>query len=176
MDYSKIIALIEQGSLFELYRLQIMLRKMLDDPKRIHEIRVQLRPNQMVSYFDDRTNQEIEATILDLGRTYVGVQHRQDGKKWKIHYYMLKLQKEFNPSNFSTSGKVNSLTLKVGEHVGFVNRAGVTLYGVVIKLNQKTASIELSTGAKWRVSYHLLFYVIEGIFDQGILNNSSFLA
>ena len=80
-------------------------------------------------------------------------------------------------SDFKGShGRVDRLTLRVGESVGFINhRDNKELYGIVIKLNQKTATIQLSTGAKWRVSYNLLFYVMDsnrGIYEIEQVNEA----
>ena len=174
--FQKLLHYLEEGSLFELYQLQIFIRRMLEDPKRIQAIRAQLKPSQVVHYVDSRTQQEIEATVLDLGKTYVGVRNCQDGKAWKIPYYMFKVQAGSAHSDFSgfaRSNKVDRLTLRIGEQVGFVNRQGVTLSGTVIKLNPKSATIKVSTGIKWRVSYHCLFYVISGEVNHDPLIDAS---
>ena len=71
------------------------------------------------------------------------------------------------------SGKVDRLTLKVGEQVGFVNRQNIALYGTVAKLNDKTASVKLFTGERWRVSYNMLFYVVDAVTIKGNLSAAS---
>jgi hypothetical protein len=54
--------------------------------------------------------------------------------------------------------------------VGFINRQNVALYGTVVKLNDKTASIKLFTGERWRVSYNMLFYVVDAVTIKGNLS------
>ncbi len=161
MDNLKIVEALEGASLFELYRFKVMLNKMLEDPKRLHELRMKLKLNQEITYFDDVTNQEILASIVKIGRTHVLVRNHHDGRGWQLPFYMINdsgMVKEFSPP----TAKVDRLTLKVGAQVGFVNKSGKSLYGVVKKLNQKTATIIVSEGGRWRVSYSYLFYVIEG--------------
>ncbi len=52
--------------------------------------------------------------------------------------------------------------LKVGDHVGFKNKEGQDLYGKVIRLNPKTATIEVGPKHEWRVAYSYLFPVLDG--------------
>jgi hypothetical protein len=116
MEISKIIEALQQTSLFDLYRLEAILRKMMTDPRRLNEVRSKLQPNQEITYFEPTANQEISATIINLGRTYAGVLNHVDGKRWKTPYYMI------NPTGLKIefgfhSGKVDRLTLKVGEQV-----------------------------------------------------------
>ena len=58
--------------------------------------------------------------------------------------------------------------LKVGDMVGFQDKQNNDVYGEVIRLNQKTATIVTNTGAKWRVAYTFLGLIIDG--EQGFPN------
>lgn len=162
MDNLSMSELLGKATLFDLYRFKVMLSRMLEDPKRLHEIRMKLKPNQEITYFDNLTNKEISASIVKIGRTNVLVRNHHDGKGWQLPFYMI--NDSGMPENIlPPTGKVDRLTLKVGEHVGFVNKEGESMYGIVTKLNQKTATIIVSGDCKWRVSYSCLFYVIDGI-------------
>ncbi|MEM7793548.1 MAG: hypothetical protein AAF579_03730 [Cyanobacteria bacterium P01_C01_bin.118] len=48
----------------------------------------------------------------------------------------------------------------VGDHVGFFDRDGNERYGNVIRLNQKTVTLDCNN-QKWRVAYSFLFKVID---------------
>ena len=52
--------------------------------------------------------------------------------------------------------------IKVGDTVGFQDRQNNDVYGEVIRLNQKTATIVTNSGAKWRVAYAYLNLIIDG--------------
>ena len=161
MDKQKMIDILGQTSLFELYRFRVLLHKMLEDPKRLDEVKAKLKLNQKIIYLDGGTNQEIIATITKIGRTNVSVTNIHDGKKWLIPLYMIN-DTGLVSNTLPSTGKVNRITLRIGERVGFITKEGQSVYGTVSKLNQKTASVIVSSGGTWRVSYQYLFYVIDG--------------
>jgi hypothetical protein len=49
---------------------------------------------------------------------------------------------------------------RVGDSITFTDRDGRTLFGKIVKLNPKTASIDVG-GGTWRVSYPLLQQVVD---------------
>ena len=153
---------LENASLFEIYQTSVVLKKILGNPKRIAGIRSKLMPNQNVSYFNARTNQAIAATVVQLGNTKVLLRNHHDGKNWQVPYYMINLGRIKQQASVR-SGKVDSLSLRVGDSVGFVDRQNKSMYGVVQKLNRKTASLILQNGEAWRVAYEQLFHVMEAI-------------
>ena len=52
--------------------------------------------------------------------------------------------------------------LNLGDRVGFLDTQNNDLYGEVIRLNQKTATVMLADQTEWRGPYQLLSFVIEG--------------
>jgi hypothetical protein len=160
MDMLQCIDTLNQASSYELFRIQIAMRRILEDPARINSIKQQLRIGQTVTYFDIAANKEISATLLEINRSRVFVQNHHDGKKWTLTFCMLNISGTKVDINKS-SRRVDRLTLKVGDHIGYISRDGIEVYGVVTKLNQKTASVTIASGAKWRVSYSLLFHVMD---------------
>ena len=58
--------------------------------------------------------------------------------------------------------------LKVGDMVGFQDNQNNDVYGKIIRLNQKTATIKTNTNSEWRVGYEWLYEVID--VDKGIPN------
>ncbi len=155
------IETLKNASLFDLYRLRRFISKILEDPLRLNEIRMKLKINQEITYFDETSNNHIKGTIMDIGRTYVSVKNHQDGTRWRIPIYIININ-ELSDNFLKPTNKVDRLTLKVEESVGFVTKEGVTLYGLVKKLNPRTATVLVSGNHQWRVSYSCLFYVIEG--------------
>lgn len=162
-----IIESLKQVSLFELFKIKHFINKILDDPIKLQEIRNTLHLKQEVKYFDTSLNCEITAIIEKINKSTVFARNINDGKYWTIPFYMLNvtgIQSELKNPN----GKVDRLTLKVGESVGFVNHIdNEEFYGIVVRLNQKTATVKLSTGEFWRVYYKSLFYVMNS--NKGFL-------
>ena len=153
---------LEQASLFELWRLSAVIDKYLEDPYRLMKIRAKLRLGQKISYFVPEENREIDGIITKIGKTRAVIKQNYDQKHWNIPLYMLNI--DDIPTDVKTDHKkIDRLTLKVGDKVGFVNHRdnNKELYGTVTKLNPKTAAIKLNSGEHWRVDYGSLFYVLD---------------
>lgn len=69
MNYSKILDELNNASLFDLYRLEQAIRRSLEDPVRIKNIKDALKVGQDIEYFDTEENRLIEASIIELKRT-----------------------------------------------------------------------------------------------------------
>jgi len=52
MDYFEISKALETTSTFDLYRLQVAIGHLLEEPKRLKAIRRRLKPGQEITYFD----------------------------------------------------------------------------------------------------------------------------
>ena len=154
---NEIINQLRELSLFELHRIQSAISDFLDDPVKNAIIKKSLRVGQEISYFCDAANDLITGTIMDIRRTTIKLRI----KEWQtmvVPFCMLNLD---DIDTGITNDNVDKTTLKVGDRVGFV-KDGIELYGVVTKLNTKTASMLVNDQQKWRVSYKLLFHVIDG--------------
>lgn len=160
MNYSDIVKELEKASGFDLFRLKAAIDRMLDDPKLILQLKSILRVGQEVEYFLPDENRTVKATIQKFKRTQVSVRNIVDGESWSIPYYFI------NIHNVDTSivGEVGNVGLgrnevKVSDLVGFMDKGNNEKYGVVVRLNQKTVSLDCGD-EKWRVSYSCLFKVV----------------
>jgi hypothetical protein len=160
MNYSKILEELNKASLFELYRLEQAIRHSLEDPVRIKKIKDALKVGQNIEYFDAQENRLVEARIVELKRTRALVKNRHDGALWNIPFYHINLAHADVRISGST-GKLDRNSLKVGDKVAFKDKKGNELFGEVIKLNQKTASVVVGT-TRWTVGYRLLSSIIDG--------------
>jgi len=160
MNYSQILEALNKASLFELYRLQQAIRRSLEDPARIRQIKNSLRVGQDIEYFEAEENRLIEASIIELKRTKVLVKNRHDGALWNIPFYFINLDRA-DVAISNLTGKLDRNSLKIGDKVAFKDRKGNELFGEVIKLNPKTAGVLVGT-TRWKVGYGLLSSIIEG--------------
>ena len=161
MNYSKILEELNNASLFELYRLEQAIRRNLEDPVRIRNIKDSLKVGQEIEYFEADENRLIEARIVELKRTRVLVKNQHDGKLWNIPFYLINLD-HADVAISSPTGKLDRNSLKIGDKVAFKDRNGNELFGEVIKLNPKTAGVLVGGTTRWKVSYRLLSSIIEG--------------
>ena len=169
MDYSMILKELNKASLFDLFRLQVAIDQQLVNPSRIREVRKLLKPGMEISYFEPTENRLIDATIISLRQSRLVVENKHDGKRWSINFYMVNLDRV--ATDISTHQVIDRTQLKVGDSVGFYNRENRETYGKVIKLNQKTATVLVSDGSRWRVSYQLLFKLIDIEKSNPLLKN-----
>lgn len=163
MDYTSILKELNQASLFDLHRLQSAIYKELENPKRIEQIKAQLKIGQAISYFDPQSNCLIDAVILKINRTRCLVKNINDQQNWNLHYHYLNLE-NVNADIQAPKNEVGipKNSLKVGARVGYRDRTGRDQFGVVIRLNPKTATVKINNHTQWLVPYRLLFPVIDG--------------
>lgn len=160
MNYSEIIEALDSASAFDLYRLQTALGNMIGDPNRMIEVKKALRMGQEIEYYDAEANR-IEAAIVErIKQTKVVVKNLRDGKRWQIHLCSINVRGSNADIALGSKTGLSKNELSVGDVVGFVDNSGVEQHGSVVRLNQKTATIEAGDRG-WRVSYALLHKIIE---------------
>ena len=174
MDYTAILQELNKASLFDLHRLQSAIYQELLNPIRIDQIKAQLKIGQPISYFDSQSNCLVDAVILKIQRTRCLVRNTKDQKSWNLPFYYLNLDNidtDIQPAK-NTVGIPKS-SLKLGDKVGFKDKQSNELFGEVIRLNQKTATIKINEHNKWLVPYKGLIRVIEG--EIGDLQEQTFI-
>jgi hypothetical protein len=161
MNYAEVLAALDEASLFQLYRLNAAINNQLDDPKRVRAVKQALRVGQTVRWFDSVDNRLQEATLLRINRTRAEIQNLGDGKRWSIPFYQIDLDGADVTIATQKRQPIDRNRLSVGDRVAFKGRDGHERFGEVVKLNTKTASVQVGT-VRWRVSYGLMAPVIDG--------------
>jgi hypothetical protein len=160
MDYASLLDALSKASLFDLWRLNAAIGRALEDPNKNEAIRANLRVGQSIRYFEAKQNREIPGSVVEIKRSRALIQNDHDKKLWDIPFYTINLQGAH--VDFPASrAKVHRDSLRVGDAVGYTSRTQREIYGVVIKLNRKTATVRLATGQQWGVPYSLLFYILD---------------
>jgi hypothetical protein len=174
MDYTTILQELNKASLFDLHRLQSAIYQELLNQKRIEQIKSQLKIGQSISYFDPQSNNLVDAVILKIQITRCLVRNIKDQKSWNLPFYYLNVENvdaDIQPAKNAVGIPKN--TLKIGTKVGFKDKYNNELFGDVIRLNLKTATVKINEHSKWLVHYNHLFYVIEG--ELGELEEQTFI-
>lgn len=151
---------IARATSFDLYRLQSAINRLLDDPQRIMEVKRRIHPGDDIEYFDPAGNRVVQARLLKFQRTRVLVQNRDDHQEWSIPYCALNIHKAKTTITETVPAGLGRNQVAVGDTVGFCDLDGKERYGQVIRLNQKTVTLDCN-GHKWRVAYSLLFQVLD---------------
>jgi hypothetical protein len=167
-NYSDIIKALENSTGFDLFRLSVAIGRLLEDPKRITEVKEHLHPGDEVEYFDRTQNRVVAAKLLEFRRTRVLIQHLEDGSEWTIPYYWLNIHRANVEINENRKKGLGRNEVAVGDQVGFVDNDGNERYGKVVRLNQKTVTLDCGNNHQWRVAYSFLFRVFDVDGDQVI--------
>ncbi len=165
MNYTEVMDALGQASLFELYRLNAAISNQLDDPKRVRAVKQALRVGQTVRWFDYVENRLQEATLLRINRTRAEIRNLGDGKRWSIPFYQIDLDGADVTIATQKRQAIDRNRLSVGDRVAFKGRDGQERFGEVVKLNTKTAAVQVGT-VRWRVGYGLLATVIDGALGE----------
>ena len=161
MNYQELMVLLDQASAFDLFRISQVLNDMIDEPKRIIEVKSKLRMGMRVEYFDARLRKAVPVTIESIKQTRATARDDQN-RRWDVPFCAINVR-DIDPHAPITpppeSGPSKS-DFSVGEGVAFIDRSGLEQFGVIIRLNRKTATVQ-GHGVSWRVGYDLMNKVID---------------
>ena len=158
MDYTKLQEMLLKLSLFDLYRLNSMVYNELDNSRKIAQVRDMVAIGSKIEYISDDDNQLISAIVLQKNQKRLLILNCHDQKEWWIRYHMINLADESIVK--PVLQKLDRNNVGVGDSVGFVHD-GRKIIGTVIKRNPKTATVLTNCNHTWKVSYNLLFAIID---------------
>lgn len=162
MDYSELLRNLENASLFDVYRLRIALDVCLEQPDKVLAVKRQLRAGMEISYFSGRYNKMTDAVIVEVQKNCVYATDKGTEKRWSVPFYAVNLEHVDTDIHFSTNKTaLDRNQLHVGENIGFIGKNDQEMYGLITKLNPKTASITARDGSHWRVDYRYLFQIVD---------------
>ncbi|MBK9440769.1 MAG: hypothetical protein IPN53_05380 [Comamonadaceae bacterium] len=160
MNFSDVINSLNQASAFDLYRMQAAIARVLDDPKWLQAIQARIQVGQEVSYFSVKTNTLKRARVMELRRKQAILRDLDDAESWIIDYAAINLDgadvqiREHKPQGLGRN------EVAIGETVGFLDRDQQQRTGKVIRLNDKTVTLQCG-GSQWRVAYSYLHRVFD---------------
>lgn len=160
MNFDSILDTLKQASGFELYRLRAMLDRVLDDPKWIIAVQKQLLIGQQINYYEDSSNTELTGQVLEFRRKHVVVRDPATNKRWLIAYTAINLGGADVKIREADRAGLSRHEVAVGDVVGFIDGEHRQRHGKIIRLNDKTVTLECD-GQKWRVSYSYLHWVLD---------------
>lgn len=159
-DVEKVLEACQSLSSYQLTRLVHKVNRMLEEPERIAAIKAQIAPGETIEYFESEENRDVEAIFLKHNRTLATVCRTDTGQSWKIDYACIRIgEAEFRQRPLSSELSCDDIS--VGDYVGFKDRQHRERFGRVIRINQKTVTIDCDDGSSWRVAFTFLFPVID---------------
>ena len=155
---------LRQAPSAELYRLYLAIGKLLDDPRRILEIRQRLHLGMAVNYIgDDPLGPPAQGTIVELRQTQAVVQDSATRRRWGVLYAAIIPETSTGqPHVEPTPPRTQREEFFIGDTVGFTDKHLSERVGIIVRLNSKTASIAVNDSeGHWRVSYALLRKIVD---------------
>ena len=169
MNFSETIATLNSSSAFELYRLRAAIDRVLDEPRWMQSVQVRLKVGQDVEYFDPQANALRRGKVLEMRRKQAVVLDMNDSRRWLISYAAINLDGSDVQIRESKTQGLGRNEVAIGDVVGFVDRDQNQRTGTIIRLNDKTVSLQ-SGATQWRVAYAYLHRVVDAdMRDQGTI-------
>ena len=160
MNFSDVIKTLNQASAFELYRMRAAIDRVLDEPRWTQAIQSRLKVGQAVQYFHAQANALKRGQVLEMRRKQVIVLDLDDARRWSMSYAAINLDgldvqiREQKPQGLGRN------EVAIGEVVGFIDRDQQQRTGRIIRLNDKTVTLQCQKG-QWRVPYSFLHRVLD---------------
>jgi hypothetical protein len=167
MDFSDVFQTLNQASAFDLYRLRAAIDRALDEPRWLKAIQSRLKVGQAVQFFDLRANKLKRGQVLEMRRKDLVVLDLDEAVRWVLSYAAINLDgadvqiREQKPQGLGRN------EVALGDVVGFVDRDQQQRTGKIIRLNDKTVTLQCGSG-QWRVAYSFLHRVLD---VDGLVHN-----
>ena len=168
-ELSILVRNLPQAESLDLYRLGYAIRALCNEPRRILAVRSRLHTGMVVRFFDDIDGVFRNGRIVALRDRDMTIDETDRNMR---HTHMPYVAIDFDgqapvepevvdqPRPGLDQNRVTRADFKVGDSVTFDDRRGMPLIGKIIRLNQKTATIQAYNG-EWRVSFGLLRHVVD---------------
>lgn len=169
-NLAKLIAELPQASSLDLYRIEVAVRKLRSEPQRILQVRRRLHLGMTVHFVSDQDAAMHTGKVVAMRDRDLTIDDTQQHTRWSgVPYAAIDLEATHNnsveilddaPSQKTATRRAARADFQVGDSVSFLDRDHQPRLGRIVRLNQKTASLECDNGM-WRVSYALLQHVVD---------------
>lgn len=160
MNYSEILATLGQASAFDLFRLRAAIDRVLDQPGWMAAVQARLTVGANIEYFDAQANRAVKGLLLEMRRKQALVLDPETRQRWLISYAAINLDGADVEIREQAKRGLSRQSVAVGDVVGFVDRDHRQRSGRILRLNDKTVTLQVGP-QKWRVAYGLLHRVVE---------------
>jgi hypothetical protein len=164
----KLIDALNRASGLELFHLSTIVERMLADPRRIIAVRVNMHLGQTVRFLDWRDGQMRNGRVVALKDTQVTLHEEGTRREWKLPYAAVEPPRATSSAAAQTTPpaappqvKPGRGDFRCGEKVSFEDKYLQTQVGSVVRINQRTATVDTGDGHSWRVGFPLLRHVLD---------------
>ncbi len=162
------------GTSAELYQLSWVIDQLLADPRRIVQTRTQLHASQQVQFFDWNLGKLKPARVIAMKDRRVTLLDEASHSHFTVPYEAIMLTPSGEPmaENDATpdsSAQTNPSPppeierredVRIGNRVTFTDRDLQQRVGLIVRINQRTATLDCD-GQTWRVAFGLLRHLVD---------------
>jgi len=162
----RLLELLQQASNLQLFQLNAVIERMLADPRRILQVRKDLHLGQTVSFMDWRDGQMRTGKVVALKDTKVTIHENSTRTAWAVPYAAIEPPapgpaQPAAPAEPPAAPRATRNDFRCGEKVSFEDKYLNTVVGTIVRINQRTATIDPGDGTSWRVGFALLRHVVD---------------
>jgi hypothetical protein len=164
----RLIDTLNRASSLELFQLNTLIERMLADPRRIIAVRTNMHLGQTVRFLDWRDGQMRNGRVVAMGDAKVTLHEEGTRVEWKLPYTAVEppqttggAAERPSPPQAAAQLKPGRSDFRCGEKVSFEDKYLKTQVGIVVRINQRTATVDTGDGHSWRVGFPLLRHVLD---------------
>ena len=163
---ARLLELLQQASNLQLFQLNSVIERMLADPRRILQVRKDLHMGQTVRFMDWRDGRMRTGKIIAMKDTQLTVHEEGTRSSWTVPYTAVEpptpgSPRPAPPPEPPPPPRAGRNDFRCGEKVAFEDKHLNTIVGTIVRINQRTASIDPGDGTTWRVGFALLRHVVD---------------
>jgi hypothetical protein len=164
------LEVLNQASNLQLFQLNTVIERMLADPKRILQVRKDLHMGQTVRFMDWRDGQMRTGKIVAMKDTQLTIHEDGTRSSWAVPYTAVEppvhsasqaTHQAAPPPEPAPALRATRNDFRCGEKVAFEDKYLNTVVGTIVRINQRTATIDPGDGTSWRVGFALLRHVVD---------------
>ncbi|MCW5611778.1 MAG: hypothetical protein KIS83_14050 [Rubrivivax sp.] len=163
----RLIDALNRASGLELFQLSTIIERMLADPRRILAVRTNMHLGQTVRFLDWRDGQMRIGKVISMKDTQAVLHEEGTRREWKLPYAAIEPpagtppKATASPQPPPAPPQPSRNDFRCGEKVSFEDRYLQILVGTIVRINQRTATIDTGDGHTWRVGFPLLRHVLD---------------
>ncbi|RVT52823.1 hypothetical protein [Rubrivivax albus] len=162
----RLLEVLQHASNLQLFQLNSVIERMLADPRRIVQVRKDLHMGQTVRFMDWRDGRMRVGKIIAMKDTQLSVHEDGTRSSWTVPYTAVEppAQGTAKPATAPEpppAPRAGRNDFRCGEKVAFEDKHLNTVVGTIVRINQRTATIDPGDGMTWRVGFALLRHVVD---------------
>ena len=163
---TRLLEVLSRASSLELFQLNAVIERMLADPKRIVQIRKDMHLGQTVRFLDWRDGQMRTGKVAAMKDTQVTIHEDGTRSSWTVPYAAVEPAAPGETRHAAQTEppappRATRNDFGCGEKVAFEDKYLNTIVGTIVRINQRTATIDPGDGTSWRVGFALLRHVVD---------------